>query len=367
MTLRIAFLLPGYTDSPIGGYRVVYEYADYLAARGHRVTVVFPRRNGASRTADGWLEPVKRRLWAPRLRLRHRPLVAWHRLHPRVRLRLVAELSERALPDGDIVVATAWTTAGPVAALSPAKGAKFYLIQHHETWDGPEAEVDASWRLPLHKVVISQWLLELGRRLGARDMRHIPNGIDLQRFRITTPPEARPFGVLSMYHTQGFKGVPDALAVLRRYHERFPLVPVTMFGVHERGGEMPDWIRYVRNPGQRTLVEELYNGHAVYLGASLAEGWALPPAEAMACGCAFVGTDIGGFRDYAAHGDTALLSPPGDRDAMLGNLAALSEDAALLRRIQRRGTDNIRQFTWRAAGEAMERYFAEHAGGRAAQ
>ena len=134
-----------------------------------------------------------------------------------------------------------------------------------------------------------------------------------------------------------------------------------MFGAQPRGPEIPDWIDYFNNPSQDALVRDVYNQHAVYLSASLAEGWALPPAEAMACGCAFIGTDIGGFRDYASDGDTALLSPPRDRDAMLQNLVRITEDAELRARIQRRGTENIQQFTWVAAGSALEEYFIEHA------
>lgn len=345
---------------PIGGFRVVYEYADFLAARGHAVTIIFSRRQRTPSEARSWLEPAKKRLWSLKTRLRNRPLVPWHALHPSIRLLLVSAVRDDLIPDGDVIVATFWSTAQPVAALSRAKGAKFYLIQHHEIWGGPEAEVNATWRLPLHKIVISKWLEELGGELGATELRHIPNGIDLKRFRVITPPEDRPFSILSLYHHQEFKGVPDALAVLRRYHERFPDVPVTMFGAMPRGPEIPEWIRYIANPDQASLVRDLYNRHAVYFGASLAEGWALPPAEAIACGCAFVGTDIGGFRDYASDGDTALLSPAGDRDGLLGNLVRITEDTMLRTRIQRRGTENIQRFTWTAAGSAIEAYFREY-------
>ena len=358
--MRISFLLPEYFAFPIGGYRVVYEYADFLAARGHAVTIIFPRRPRAPGQAASWLEPAKQRLWSLKTRLRNRPLVPWHPLHPSVKLLLVPLVQDSLIPDGDVIIATAWSTAQPVADLSHAKGAKFYLIQHYETWGGPKEEVDATWRLPLYKVVISKWLQELGGQLGATNMRHIPNGIDLGRFRVTTPPEDRPFSILSIYHKQEFKGVPDALAALSSYHERFPDVPVTMFGASSRGSEIPDWIQYIANPDQDALVRDVYNRHAVYFGASIAEGWALPPAEAMACGCAFVGTDIGGFRDYATDGDTALLSPAGDREGLLRNLVRITEDPALRTRIQRRGTENIQQFTWDAAGSALESYFQEH-------
>jgi glycosyltransferase involved in cell wall biosynthesis len=361
MALRINFILPSYVSTPIGGFRVIYEYADFLAARGHAVTIVFPRRQREGEQPVSWLEPLKRHLWGLKTRLNNRPLVAWHMLHPSIKIALVPVLTDAFIPDGDITVATMWTTAQPVAALSSAKGAKFYLIQHHEIWAGSAEEVNATWQLPLHKIVISKWLQALGEQLGATDMRHIPNGIDLNRFRVITPPQTRQLSILTLNHHEAFKGVPDALAALSQYHERFPNVPVSMFGTQPRGSDIPDWIKYFNNPSQDALVRDLYNQHAIYLSASLAEGWALPPAEAMACGCTFVGTDIGGFRDYSVNEDTALLSPPRDRDALLQNLVRVTESAELRARIQRQGTENIQQFTWAAAGSAMEEYFTEYA------
>ena len=41
-TRRIAFLLPRSGVTPIGGYKVVYEYANRLAADGYEVELVYP-------------------------------------------------------------------------------------------------------------------------------------------------------------------------------------------------------------------------------------------------------------------------------------------------------------------------------------
>jgi glycosyltransferase involved in cell wall biosynthesis len=355
--LRIQFITPAYTPLPTGGLRVVFEYADFLADRGHSVTIVAPR--SLSPPAATAITALKSRLWPIKQRLLNRPLIPWHKMHPSVRLALVPDLRDKYLPDADVVVATMWSTATPVANLSPSKGRKFYLIQGHEIWAGPAEQVNATWLLPLRKIVVSRWLEDLGRELGATEVRHIPNGIDFQTFHATNPPEQRPTHVLSLYHDAALKGVSDALAVLKDYHERFPQIPVSMFGTPQRGDDLPAWITYLRNPAQSVLARDFYNRGAIYLGASLTEGWALPPAEAMACGCGFVGTDIGGFRDYATHNETALLSPPQDRNAMLSNLLAITEDSGLLHRLQQRGTERIREFTWEKAGTALERYFLE--------
>ena len=356
--MNATFLMPAYFRFPIGGYRVVFEYADFLASRGHRVKILFPRvKQAASRFPV--LDRLIDKLWPLKIRLQNRPPIPWHHFKPGVSLHFVGAIDESSVPDGDVIIATAWTTATAAATLSERKGRKFYLIQSHETWDGAAEAVNATWRLPMKKIVIADWLRELGEQLGCADLRHIPNGLDLDLFRVLTPPEERAVSVLSIHHENPVKGVPDALAVLAQYNEEFPDVPVTLFGTKPRPADLPGWMGYVENPDQKKLVSDLYNRHAIYLGASLAEGWALPPAEAMACGCAFVGTTIGGFRDYAKDGDTALLSAPGDRAGMLANLVRITLDARLRRDIQRSGTENIQKFTWDRAGAALEAYLTE--------
>lgn len=351
--LQINFVLPAYVAEPIGGYRIVYQYANCLAARGHAVRVLFPRFCTDAAVPRFLRGTVGKMAWAAGLRLRHRPLVDWQHLHPAVDLRLVRDISDRSVADADAVFATAWDTAGPVARLSPSKGAKFYLIQHHETWSAPEPEVNATWLLPLHKIVIADWLLDLGGRLGATDMVRIPNAIEHDRFRVTVPADRRS-GICALYNAAPYKAMPALMDVLGRFHAASPATPVRMFGPKPRAADLPDWIEYRCNPTQDVLVGEIYNRSLIHVAASTAEGWALPPAEAMACGCLFVGTDIGGVHDYAEHDVTALLSPPGDRDGLLQNLLAGVADPARRSRLALAGTRKIAGFTWDASGLALE-------------
>ena len=55
--------------------------------------------------------------------------------------------------------------------------------------------------------------------------------------------------------------------------------------------------------------------------------------EAMAAGLCIVTTDVGGIPDLCAHGDTALLVPSDDLDAMSGACLRVLEDGALARRL----------------------------------
>ncbi|MGH9845240.1 MAG: hypothetical protein ACREEM_41515, partial [Blastocatellia bacterium] len=139
--MTITFVQPMFLDGPSGGFRVVYEYANQLQQRGSQVTVVHPRNITRQ---QGAVEAIKSVAWEWKLRKNHRPLVKWIRLNPAIRLALAPDLRERFIPDGDVVIATAFDTAFPVSGYPANKGRKFYLIQSYEDWNGPPGRVHES-------------------------------------------------------------------------------------------------------------------------------------------------------------------------------------------------------------------------------
>lgn len=362
--MRITFLVPGWVRKPVGGYRVVYEYASRLARRGHDVVVVHPRR-----LPPGGLGPagfplrVRRQLDFVR-NLFARPAPGSQGADPRVDLRYVPDLSPRHVPAADIVVPTWWATAEAALRLPADRGARVYLIQSYEAWGGPGQRVDATWRAPMRKVVIARWLLEKGFELGVlpEDMIHVPNAIDATVFRPSSPLEGRPPRVAMLYSTGPTKGAAEGLEALERAHAEEPRIRAVLFGT-ERPPRLPDWAEYRRSPSPETLVGDVYGGSSIYLCPSRLEGWHLPPAEAMACGCALVSTDIGGVRDYADHGETALLAPAGDPAGLAAQLVTLLRDAPLRLRLARAGLERIAGFSWDRSTDALEAVFREEADG----
>ncbi|HEX6132517.1 MAG TPA: glycosyltransferase family 4 protein [Longimicrobiales bacterium] len=354
--MRITFLLPRYPWQPSGGYAVVYRYADLLVARGHEVRVLHPRRL----PPGGWPAPSglrgRLRRGAGALRdLAFRPRAEWAKPDPRVLMLHVPELSRHTVPDGDAVIATWWSTAEAVLALPPSKGRRYHLIQGFESWHGSEERIAAVWRAPLHKIVIARWLVERGRELGVPDslMTHIPIAIPGDVFRTTAPVERRPPRVAMLHARTPFKGAATGLEIMERARDRVPELEAILFGT-EPPPRLPAWVRYVRRATPQHLAEAVYNRSAVYLCASMSEGWHLPPAEAMACGCALVSSDIGGVRDYAIHGRTALLYPPGDAAAGAAQLTAVLTDPELRISLAARGREMIGAFSWSRSVAALE-------------
>ncbi|RPJ42417.1 MAG: hypothetical protein EHM19_10445, partial [Candidatus Latescibacterota bacterium] len=159
---RVTFVLPAYPRYPIGGYRVVYEYANRLVARGHRVSVLQARRIPNRGPIPAGFRLGRLRRAAADLRdLVSKPAVRWMTVDERVRMLFAPNADEDHVPDGDAVVATAWQTAECVARYASDKGRGYYLIQgveylfqHTDGSDPITPRVEATWRLPLKKVAV---------------------------------------------------------------------------------------------------------------------------------------------------------------------------------------------------------------------
>lgn len=353
--LRITFVLPMFLAAPSGGFKVVYEYANRLHRRGHTVTVVHPRTLALDRGGNNWRDLVKSYLWAWKLRWRHRPLIGWFVLDPGVRIRLVRDLRESLLPDGDVIVATAFQTAFPVAGYGAHKGRGYYLIQSYEDWMGEETRVRESWQLPLRKIVVSRWLERRAHDLGegARTVR-IPPGLDGDQFRVHCPAETRQRPRVGMLaHPLAIKGTSDGVAALTRVRQEIPALEAVLFGTTPRPADLPDWIEYQQSPAPSALVD-LYNSCQVFLHPSHLEGWGLPAVEAMACGCALVAAHNEGVDDFAEDGVTALVVPIRAPEQLAEAVKRLLTNDSLRYKLAAAGRERVAQFDWSAAVDLME-------------
>lgn len=350
--MKITFVMPCYPWTPMGGFRVVYEYANRLVARGHEVTVVHPSRVKYSPQELPASRRVRKTINSM-IELYAKPSVSWQSIDVRVNMRFVPDTDVSRIPDGDAIFATAWHTVRSVLECPPEKGEKFYLIQGYESWQAPKEMIDATWRAPLHKVVISKWLLEIAKELGCQDIVHIPNAVDHQRYRVTKPIEGRRRQVGMLFSLSPVKGSIDGIKALTITREEFPDLKAVLFGTPHRPAWIPSWIEYHKNPPQEFIVDQIYNNSSVFLNSSWAEGFALPPAEAAACGCAIVATDSGGIRDFVEDGVTGLLSAAKTPTALAGNLCRVLKNEDLRVQLAKACNGVVSRFSWEQNTERL--------------
>ncbi|MGZ8693912.1 MAG: glycosyltransferase family 4 protein [Gaiellaceae bacterium] len=85
---------------------------------------------------------------------------------------------------------------------------------------------------------------------------------------------------------------------------------------------------------------------------SLEEAFGLPLVEAMACGLPTVATRVGGMPELLVDGETGLLVPPADADALAEALVRLLEDAPLAERLGAAGRARaVEGFSWDVVAE----------------
>jgi glycosyltransferase involved in cell wall biosynthesis len=315
--MKINMVVP--TPDLSGGWRVIATYADRLRRRGHDVTCVatvlpiFLRdRLRSLKHGSGWPANVPSQSHARNMKLPVKIVKPWR------------PVSDIDLPDADVVMATWWETAEWVAALSPAKGVKTYFIQHHEVQftHQPADRVAATWRLPMDKITISQWLIELARdKYGDPNAVKVPNSVDMDQFHAPARGKQQTPTVGMLYSTTAFKGCDVAFKAFEMAAAKVPGLRLIAFGAEKPTADlpMPANAEFHFCPAPER-IKQLYAQCDVWLCGSHSEGFHLPPLEAMACRCPVVSTRVGGPMDIIQPGVNGYLANVGDSTALANAL-----------------------------------------------
>lgn len=265
-------------------------------------------------------------------RLRRRP---W--LGPPLFVSMVGAL-RRAARDADLVHVH-WLQ----NALAALPAGKPYVVTLHGT-DIALAErsrplARALVRRARAVIAVSHALADEARRLGARGVEVIPNGVGLPE-QITEPAE--PPRVLFAGRLAPEKGVEELAAVA----DGLPLVVAG-------DGPLRHLVPQTRGFVPRAELDRLYDEAAVVVCPSRREGFGVVCAEAMAHGRPVVGTAVGGLRDLVRHEQTGLLVPPREPGALRAALDRLLADRELRTRLGGAAREHVaRLCSWDAVTEA---------------
>lgn len=311
--MKITFVLP--TLSLTGGIRVVSIFAERLRKRGHSVFVIsLPHPQPSMRQqvnlllqGRGWISPPENEpSFFDNLGVEHQII---ERYRP---------VEDKDVPDADVVVATWWETAEWVAKLSPSKGAKAYFIQHHEVFDYlPQDRVEATWMLPLHKITISKWLVDLAEtKYGDSQVSLAPPTVDTEQFYACPRNKQSVPTVGMMYSTAYWKGTDIALKAFSLAAAKIPNLRLVAFGTETPSSKLPlpANTEYVIQPHQ-DKIKDYYSKCDAWLLASRSEGFGLPIIEAMACRTPVISTPSGAAPEILS-GGTGILVRPEDPEEM---------------------------------------------------
>ncbi len=105
----------------------------------------------------------------------------------------------------------------------------------------------------------------------------------------------------------------------------------------------------------------IYGGASVFLFPSLAEGFGIPPLEAMAAGVPVVTSNVSSLPEVA--GDAALLVDPHDTRAIAAAAQSIFDDPGLAERLRAAGRKRAAQYNWTTTAQATLEIFKKVAEG----
>lgn len=351
--MKITFLLP--TVSLAGGIKVAALYAAALVRNGHQVVLVSPPTRGIPLRrkikslflGKGWPKtPRVPQSHLDGLGLDHRTLDTWR------------HIENNDVPDADVVIATWWETAEWAAQLSPEKGAKVYFIQGYEVFPYlPRERVLATYRLPMKKIVVANWLKVLMNNTFAdTQVALVPNSVDHTQFHAAARGKQSRPTVGFLYGESSLKGVDLTLQVIQRLAVKFPNLRVIAFG-STPPFNFPHWnadVEFQQSPPQDTL-RNIYAQCDVWLSASRSEGFNLPTMEAMACRTPVVATRTGWPEEAIVQHANGVLVDVGDVDGLTDGVEwalTLSETKWLA--VSAAAFDTVANCSWERSAHMFE-------------
>lgn len=284
MKIAFSFIRTGLANN--GGTRTILRCAETLACLGHEV-VIWGKRGNYS-----WHNPVGVSFRYPEL------------------------------PQCDAVVATGVHSVKSVVSPKTRVPVKAYYIRCPEFWIARESSLLKTYRAVPRLLVNSEWQQDYLKAHGLESKLQYP-GLDLDWFQDADGERA---GVGALMHRHSRKRGADCVeleSVLGR--------PIQLLNVHISNADSHGLNRW-------------YNRLKVWFAPSELEGLHNPPMEAALAGCALVCTDHArsGMRDYAFHGETALVYPARNIKQAAACVRELLNDEDLRRRLNRNLVDLLK-------------------------
>ena len=305
----------------------MFRQVEALERAGHTCIVYFTNRHGWSieqhrETVRGWWPSLK------------------------------AEIRDAAdIEDAHAIFATSWPTAYTVLA-SPARGARFYLVQDFEPSfypAGTEALLaEATYRFGFHGVTAGRWLSERLTREYGMPADHFEFGCDLDRYELDTSAERTGICYYARF-SKPRRAYELGVVALELFAERRPDVDIHFFG--DVAPKLP--FRAVNHGSlPPAALNDLYNRCVAGLVLS-ATNVSLVPHEMLASGCLPVVNEAEHNR-IVLDNDEVVYVPPTPFELADALVALVERPAADRAAAAEAAANSVQSRSWADAGLQVE-------------
>ncbi len=204
-----------------------------------------------------------------------------------------------------------------------------------------------------------------------RDIRMIPNFIDLTRFSLKPLEHFKkaiaPGDERIIIHTSNFRKVKRIADVINIFDRVRKEIPSKLLMV----GDGPERVNAeqqcrdlnigqdVRFLGKQEAVEEILSVSDLFLMPSESESFGLAALEAMACKVPVITTNVGGLPELNINGVTGFMNDVGDVEGMAKNALYILEDCDRLAKFKKAALKQAKKFDLALILPKYEDYYKE--------
>lgn len=350
--MNISIIMRFHDDTPSGGRKIIYDYANYLISKGHNVEIVFLadvpyklRKHNVIKKLVHYIDFFRKS--------KNQQRVSWFGLHRNIALKVKYNFNKSRYQNSDVVIAFDYGIALHIAESNYNLNKVVYMIQHDEKVYNVEKIIREAWSLPVQKIVVASWLYDLVTEYD-NNVILVKNYVRTEDFYVSNPISNRKHVVSLINHPNKYKDTKTGLKALELVHNAFPDLQVLMFGNFQEPSNLPSYVKYILRANQDTLREKVYNQSSVFLFTSILEGWGLVATEAMACGAALVSTKNGGVNDFGIENETALLNNVGDYKELANSIIYMFQNNKERIMLAENGKNLVEKLTFDSSASTFE-------------
>lgn len=320
-----------------GGSKIILEYANRLAKRGHKINIV---------TYDEYPD--------------------WYELSDKINFVKVPENEdiENYIPNSDVVVPTSWkcirkaiiANKGPVAFFEQGGS---HLFEIDKLSERKRKVVYDRMKLPPFIYTVSKYSSEKIKEIYGKNSSVIYNALESRVFYPREKERDEKEISITIVGSEDFKfkNIGEVLEAIRELKEKY-LIRLNWITQTEPKTNKEEGKNAIVNPEQKVIGDVLRNTD-IYICNSEYESFGLPTLEAMTCGATVITTDTGGMRDFVIDGENALVIKHHNKEDMKEKIEILINNRDLMHKISCVGRKTASKFNWDNTILSMEKYFRE--------
>lgn len=320
-----------------GGSKIILEYANRLAKKGHKITIM---------SYDE--EPT------------------WLKLDRNIEFIQLEEDEqiEDNIPECDLVIPTSWKNIYQAVNFGKAPVTFFeqggsHIFEVENLSKGKYNTVKSRMEIVPFIHTVSEFSKEKIKQNYNKDSEVICNAIDSKIFyprKNINNIEKNKIDI-TIIGSEGFKfkNINETLEVIRNLKRKYEIINLNWISQDQPKVNKE---KAIVNPKQIEIGNILRNTD-IFICNSEYESFCLPALEAMTCGAAVITTDNGGIRDFVIDGFNALVVKKHNLQELTEKIELLINDIELKQNLMKNGIETSKKFTWEESVDKMEEYYKD--------